>query len=413
MRTTSASTMALPSSILAGILLFSNLRLTSAQTDNGNECSCFRTNGSSAGYFTYHRFHDWRNVATASVSPPAVISNAINATEAFATSDFFLSDAWRGDWTTQNWNNSDSIRSSDASLLMINSPNNVYIGNSPFPPLTCQLTDPMVEKSNDSSPDYNSYLTLRTSRLPAFQSAAEVDSNEKNFQYLSARFLARVIGSPGACAGMFTYLPNDNAQLIQEADIEILTAGPRDMVQYTNQPSNDKNGNALPQATVNSTNPGVRDWTLWNTYRMDWMPKMTTWYVNGAKVAEIGFQAPRDPSSLILNMWSDGGSWTGNMTLYDEAFLQLQWMEVVYNTSGPYAGTSKRDETGWGGVLEKRKGTPGCKVVCGMDERVNVTGTPALLYNNTGVAASWRGEGMGALAWIPIVLVGGALFGYL
>jgi hypothetical protein len=404
--------MALPSSLLAGILLFSNLRLTSAQTDNGNECSCFRTNGSSAGYFTYHRFHDWRNIAIAA-NPPAAISSEINATAAFATSNFFISDAWTGDWTTQNWNNSDSRGSSDATILMINSPNNVYIGTSPSLPLPIPIDLPEAEKSNDTSPDYTSYLTLRTKRLPDFQSAAEVDSNEKNFQYLSARFLARVIGSPGACAGMFTYLPNNNAQLIQEADIEILTGGPRDMVQYTNQPSNDKNGNPYPQATVNSTNPGIRDWTLWNTYRLDWMPKMTSWYVNGLKVAQIGFQAPRDPSSLILNMWSDGGGWTGNMSLYDEAYLQIQWMEVVYNTSGTYAGTSKRDEHGVGGLLEKRKGTPGCKVVCGVDEKVNVTGTPALLYNNTGMASTWRGEGMGELAWIPAVLVGGALFGYL
>ncbi len=407
--------MALPSSLLAGTLLFSIPRLTFAQTDNGNECSCFRTNGSSEGYFTYHRFFDYRNVAGASAIPPTVISNASDATNALATSDFFINNAWMNDWTIQNWNNSDSFESTDASILMVNSPNNVYIGPSLL--LTSHSNAKLFpEKSNDSSPDYSSYLTLRTSRLPDFQSAAEVDSNEKNFQYLSARFLARVIGSPGACAGMFTYLPNDNSQDVQEADIEILTEGPREMVQYTNQPSNDKNGNVLTQATVNSTNPGNRDWTLWNTYRLDWMPKMTSWYVNGDSVANISFQAPRDPSSLIINMWSNGGSWTGNMSLYDEAYLQIQWMEVVYNTSGPYAGSKlRRDESSAGGVLEKRKGgTPGCKVVCSVDEQVNVTGTPALLYNNTGMApAGWRGEGMGALVWVPVVLVGSAVFGYL
>jgi beta-glucanase (GH16 family) len=286
----------------------------------------------------------------------------------------------------------------------------------PFPSSTPEppAHDPIIEKSNDTSSDYTSYLTLRTSRLPSFQSAAEIDSNEKNFQYLSARFLARVIGSPGACAGMFTYLANDNSQLVQEADIEILTAGPRDMVQYTNQPSQDKNGNPQAAATVNGTNPGLRDWTLWNTYRLDWMPKTSSWYVNGESVANISFQVPRDPSSLILNMWSDGGSWTGNMSLYDEAYLQIQWMEVVYNTSGPYGGARKRDDSGAGGVLEKRKGTPGCKVVCSVDEKVNVTGTPALLYNNTGMApGGWKAEGMGSLVWLPVVLVGGAVFAYL
>jgi hypothetical protein len=122
------STMALPSSILAGILLSSIPRLTSAQTDNGDECSCFRTNGSSKGYFAYHRFFDYRNVANASANPPTVISNTDNATNAYATSNFFLTNAWTNDWTVQNWNNSDSIQATDASILMVNSPNNVYIG---------------------------------------------------------------------------------------------------------------------------------------------------------------------------------------------------------------------------------------------------------------------------------------------
>jgi len=136
MRTTSL--MALPSSVLAGIFLFA---LTSAQKDNGNECSCFLTNGSSSGYFSYHRFHDFRNVAGASATPPTVISNENNATEAFATSDFFLSDAWQNDWQIQNWNNSDSMSASGATVLLINSANNIYIGTClSIPQLTLFLT---------------------------------------------------------------------------------------------------------------------------------------------------------------------------------------------------------------------------------------------------------------------------------
>lgn len=269
------------------------------------------------------------------------------------------------------------------------------------------------EKSTDSDPTYSSYLVLRTARMPTFQSAAEIDSTEQNYHYLSARFHARVIGSPGACAGLFTYLASDDPLSVQEADIEILTAGPRDKVQYTNQPSTDKNGDNVPQSTVNGTNPGARDWTLWNTYRVDWMPKMTSWYVNGESVANITFQTPRDPAGLILNMWSDGGVWTGNMSIYDQAYLQIQWMQFVYNTSGTTGGKSKRDEHGASGLLEKRKGgTPGCKVVCGVDEKVNVTGTPALLYNST-APMSLNGEALGNMAWVPMVLAGAALFGYL
>jgi beta-glucanase (GH16 family) len=214
---------------------------------------------------------------------------------------------------------------------------------------------------------------------------------------------------------MFTYLdPDNDPNKVQEADIEILTRDPRNRVQYTNQPST-VDGNDVPQATVNGTNP-TTEWTQWNVYRMDWMPKMTSWYVNGESVANISFQVPKDPTTLIVNMWSDGGVWTQNMSLYDEAYLQIQWMEFVYNTSGPYSGSKsrKRDGLGVGGVLEKRKGTPGCKVVCSVDDEVNVTGTPALLYNSTAATVMpWSREGMAALVWIPLVLVGGAVFGYL
>lgn len=242
-----------------------------------------------------------------------------------------------------------------------------------------------------------------------------MDSTALNYQFLSARFLARVTGSPGACAGMFTYLPNNDPQKIQEADIEILTSGPRNVVQYTNQPSNNQKGDIIPQATVNGTNPGEMDWTQWMVYRVDWMPKMTSWYVNSDRVAQIAFQTPRDPAGLIVNMWSDGGSWTGNMSLYDEAYLQIQWIEVVYNTSGPVTGAAhKRDNVGAVGFLEKRKGKAGCKVVCGVDEQVTITGTPAVLINNTGIAPlGWKGEVMGTTAWITLVMLGVALFGCL
>lgn len=123
------STIALPASIL--MLLFSLPQFTLAATDNGDECSCFRTNGPSRGYFLNHQFHDYRNVAGAS-SPPALTTNATNATNAFATSSFFLEDAWRNEWAVQNWNNSDNLASSGASVLMVNTPNNVYIGTSTY-----------------------------------------------------------------------------------------------------------------------------------------------------------------------------------------------------------------------------------------------------------------------------------------
>jgi hypothetical protein len=240
---------------------------------------------------------------------------------------------------------------------------------------------------------------------------------------------------------MFTYL---SSSPVQEADIEILTSGPRDVVQYTNQPSNSQSGDILADATRNSSIPGGIDWSTWNTYRVDWSPTQTSWYVNGQSAANISFQVPQDPAGLIVNMWSDGGPWTGNMSIHDAAYLQIQYIEVVYNTSGLYEGSPAtttvwpRDaeptsvnglgrRSGKGtrqahstkgskargkrvdvGMLRRRDASPGeCKVVCSVDDGVNASsaGTPVVLCNNTGSALSIRQSGTWR-TWVPSMVLG-------
>lgn len=119
------SILALPSLLSVNILLFSSL--TAAQKDNGSECDCFKTNGSSADYYAYHRFHDFRNINKSLASNPEVFTDAANTSNADATSAFFLDKIWTDDWQSQSWNNSDSMSVNNASILMINSPNNIYI----------------------------------------------------------------------------------------------------------------------------------------------------------------------------------------------------------------------------------------------------------------------------------------------
>lgn len=113
-------------------LLFS---LVLAQKDNGNECDCFRTNGSSTGYFTNHQFYDFRNVSDALTQAPDVLTSPESTTDAPTSSSFLVSNAFTADWTIQSWNNTDTLgqAGSDASILMINSPNNVYIGTPSYP----------------------------------------------------------------------------------------------------------------------------------------------------------------------------------------------------------------------------------------------------------------------------------------
>ena len=227
------------------------------------------------------------------------------------------------------------------------------------------------------------------------------------------RFLARVIGSPGACAGIFTYLAGDDKSQVQEADIEILTNGPRHVVQYTNQPSDSVSGHPVDRATRNATNPGHRDWTQWNIYRYDWTPETSAWYVNGEGVANISFQVPRDPTQIILNMWSDGGLWTGNMSTFDQAYLQLQWMQMIYNSSGPatHGVKAKRDSVGHNGALPvvslDKRANKRCALVCSVDEEVPTIGTPGFLYNDTSNGVRQRaGMEMWIVYCIRLLLIG-------
>ena len=223
--------------------------------------------------------------------------------------------------------------------------------------------------------DTPTYLTLRTTRLPTFQSTAEVESLQKNLLYASIRLRARVIGDSGAVAGMFLYYDDNN-----ESDIEILTSDPSSHIRYSNQPTLDKTGNEIPASSNDVTVPQSTDWTAWNEHRIDWLAGQSAWYINGINVANMTYGVPKEPSSLTLNIWSDGGVWGGNMTVGDEAYLQIQWIEMVFNTSGPVTGppgpTTPRRWLPSAGNLAKRKSKrrkekgrneKGCKFVCTVD----------------------------------------------
>lgn len=109
------------------------------------------------------------------------------------------------------------------------------------------------------------------------------------------------------------------------------------MVQYTNQPGT-VDGEEQPEATrvVQLASP----WTEWQEHRYDWTPGSSDWFVDGEKVASIQFQAPTSPLSVLMNVWSDGGVWSGVMDVGGAAEMQVQWLDLTYNsTSQPGAGS--------------------------------------------------------------------------
>lgn len=345
--------------------------------ENQQTCTCYvvesGADSNTPQYFQYYRFYDFRNFADKPgqyLKAPAVVDDWNRATSLESPQKNILdSDSWRTDWTTQTWSKN---ATDDFPTRMVNSPANVYI-----------------QQNNDSSDPFT-FLTLRTSRSDDFQSAGEIESNQKNLLRVSMRMSARVVGDKGAVAGFFTYIDDEN-----ETDIEILTNDATDVVRYTNQPSVDKEGDEVPGASQKKTS--LPAWDEWQTHRIDWLDKDSYWYLNDKQVASSSYSIPRKPSYLVANMWSDGGSWSGNMTEGGSAEFQIQWIEITFNTSGPAQGSKKPDDKRSIDLLEKRKHHDNCKVVCKIDG-VKELGTPEIVSVSAAAHAS--------LSWVALAAVG-------
>ncbi|KAL6885031.1 glycoside hydrolase family 16 protein [Trichoderma longibrachiatum] len=374
---------------------------------NGDDsvCDCFLTNGTQPSYFSHHMFFDFRNLTQDAGIPP-IVTNATNATFAPPTSAYFSSDEWTSVWQLQGWSNSEGKGkglSGAATVLMAYSPANVYI---------------QQNEDKDADADSQTYLTLRTQREPKFQSAAAFQTKTSDYQFVSLRMLARTVGSPGAVTAMFTYRDATASSSLQESDFEVLTRGPRENVQLTNQPSFDGDGRVKPEATTNATLPGGMIWSQWAVWRLDWTADSSVWYADGQQLANITFQVPQDAAGINVNAWSDGGSWSGNMSVYDQASLQIQWIEMIYNTSSASQRKFKRDGSarlGPRGELPRRRDflslrssndEDGCKVVCSIDE-VTEQGVATMLWNASSTATRMAGaDAVMSMAWAWALLVG-------
>ncbi|KAK8089031.1 hypothetical protein PG997_003992 [Apiospora hydei] len=322
-----------------------------------SNCACYQTNETASQFLSHHKFFDFRSLPQY-VHVPKAVDDPASSAGAGVSSSYFASRDWKSWWEIQSWNNSDTLPRgnqtnttiSDATVLMVNSPSNVYL-----------------ESNTDARPSSQTYLTMRTVRHATFQSAAEIESAALDFRYLSVRMKARTKGSPGAITAMFTYRPAQDMAKVQEADLEVRTADPSYSIQYTNQPSWNDDGD-VPGATRNISDPR----------HVDWGPgRSTEWTGPQGEplLSTISFQVPRDGSQVIFNSWSNGGSWSGNMSLFTEAYLQVQWIDIVYNNT--IQPPPAQPYPGW-----PFPGQPStaCKTVCSIDE-TSVVGTPVLITN--------------------------------
>ncbi|KAL4993047.1 concanavalin A-like lectin/glucanase domain-containing protein [Aspergillus recurvatus] len=132
----------------------------------------------------------------------------------------------------------------------------------------------------------------------------------------------------GACAGIFTY-----RSATCESDVEFLTSDPPNTIHYANQPDYDaENDIIIPGASEVVTTVPV-PWSEWVTHRMDWFANETLWYANDELQAVVSMSVPDRPSILAMNLWSDGGIWTGDMQVGESVYMGIEWIEIAYNTS--------------------------------------------------------------------------------
>jgi beta-glucanase (GH16 family) len=141
---------------------------------------------------------------------------------------------------------------------------------------------------------------------------------------------ARIHGASGGIAAFFTY-HNDTA----ESDIEIPTGGTSNELHCSNQPTTDPDTDEpIEGSTYNVSMADHLPTSTWNNYRLDWLPGRSAWYVNGAQSADTEVNVPGAESMVILNLWSNGGNFSGRMDTGDEAWMDIQWVELLFNTTG-------------------------------------------------------------------------------
>lgn len=373
-----------------GFVLLMTLMATMTVTAAA-KCDCYHT--SNNDYFSDYSFHDFRNVSTASPIPSI---NSQTTGIGKLQGGFLSSETFNQSWGIQSWGKN---ATEDFPIPMLNSLSNVFIDSSSL--------------DQGEKITVTSKLVLRTKRFQDHQLAAELEHDQNNILHASLRVRARVVGDPGAVAGIFFFRNDQN-----ESDIEILTRDADTKIRYTNQPSVDADGNEVPGSSTQvdlTTGEQIdapvldsrglvfraRDddaaavkHTDWHTHRLDWTAQKTSWYLDDRHMLDKTYGVPSLSSQVILNMWSDGGTWSGNMSVDHEARLEIEWVEIAYNTSGPV-----RDE-----IATDAQGK--CKHVCRVDE----TDEKGILQGgfmpeqgSSAIAAAGGGGGAGG-AWLLLLM---------
>jgi hypothetical protein len=257
---------------------------------------------------------------------------------------WFFETAFDKDWISQQW---ERPRTAEAPITMINSKHNVFF-----------------TRNRQELDKLATFLVMRTTRHWNYTSTAEIETKVRDIFRCSLRVRLRILPYnlvvsqpedtlsrhnqsielnetaspaeakpyPGACVGIFTYRAHNC-----ESDIEILTKDPPYRVHYANQPDYDAIKDAMiPGASTTKDLPV--HWTTWTTHRLDWLSNISRWWVDNKPQDAKTYRVPDLPSRLVVNLWSNGGIWTGDMRFGESVLLAIDYIELAYNVSSGSQG---------------------------------------------------------------------------
>ncbi|KAI1950486.1 hypothetical protein LOZ57_002045 [Ophidiomyces ophidiicola] len=316
--------------ILLGLLLETSYaatkpRLGTPYTLKKPECDCYEVSGPEPGNFEHYRFYDFRSIPlndTDKSNNRGQIKDGEDEMEGSKLIGHHPSlhgHPFVKEWNIQNWKRPSSEK---YPIGTVNSFNNIY-----------------ATKNIEGDSENSTHLVLRLTRFEDYTSTAEVQTSVENVLYCSFRVRMRLYsiskdGSntivpppPGAVAGMFVYHSE-----VSESDIEILTNDPPNRVHYANQPDWDPITDQMIPGASDEVDHDI-PWTEWADHRLDWFPDKSRWYLNDELVLEKEYGVPDAPSVLVLNLWSNGGFWSGNVSVGQTVKMGIEWIQLAYNTS--------------------------------------------------------------------------------
>ncbi|KAG9950296.1 concanavalin A-like lectin/glucanase, partial [Aureobasidium melanogenum] len=167
--------------------------------------------------------------------------------------------------------------------------------------------------------DLSLTLTVPGGQTTGPISVAQLETEYSDILYASVRTVAKISNVPGT-TNAFIFYANDT----QEVDFAFLTS---DISKAWL--TNEQTTYGAPYTTYSVAAPADAN-TAWHEYRLDWLPGVSKFYIDGALVQTITDNVPTTPGSWIWNNWSNGNAWTQGPPLEDSV-LKIRSIDAYFN----------------------------------------------------------------------------------